>query len=140
MVYFTAEASETDRLSAFGYKTNKTGFSLGTNFEFLNDLRLGVGNSNYYEKIETDSTASTRQKSQEGNYWDSFLNFQFDFDTRNQKFQTSEGIRSQYFIDLPIISETGTLTNTYMYKYFTEFYENNISSFTLLRSSTSIKR
>ncbi len=140
LVYFTAEASETDRLSAFGYKTNKTGFSLGTNFEFLNDLRVGVGNSNYYEKIETDSTASTRQKSQEGNYWDSFLNFQFDFDTRNQKFQTSEGVRSQYFIDLPIISETGTLTNTYMYKYFTEFYENNISSFSLyLRSSTSIK-
>ena len=93
LVYFTAEASETDRLSAFGYKTNKTGFSLGTNFEFLNDLRVGVGNSNYYEKIETDSTASTRQKSQEGNYWDSFLNFQFDFDTRNQKFQTSEGVR-----------------------------------------------
>ena len=54
-------------------------------------------------KIETDTTVFTRQKSQEGNYWDSFLNFEFDFDTRNQKFQTSEGIRSQYYINLPII-------------------------------------
>ena len=31
-----------------------------------------------------------------------------------------------YNLDLPIISETNTLTNTYNYKYFTEFYENNI--------------
>jgi outer membrane protein insertion porin family len=72
-VYFTGESIETDRLTAFGYKTNKTGFSVGTNFEFLNNLKLGIGNSNYYEKIQTDSTASARQKLQEGNYWDSFI-------------------------------------------------------------------
>ena len=139
-VYFTAEAIEIDRLKAYGYKTNKTGFSLGTNFEYLNNLTLGVGNSNYYEKIDTDSTASTKQKSQEGNYWDSFLNLSFDYDTRNQKFQASEGFRSQYFIDLPLLSETATLQNTYIYKYFTELYENNISTASIfLRSSTSLK-
>ncbi len=139
-VNFSAEAIEIDRLSAYGYKTNKTGFSLGTNFELLNDLRIGIGNSNFYEKIETDSTASTRQKSQEGNYWDSFANIQFDYDTRNQKFQTTEGFRSQYFIDIPMISETATFSNTYIYKYFTELYEDNVSSFSLyLRSSNSIK-
>ena len=139
-VYFNAEAIEIDRLSAYGYKTNKNGFSLGTNFEYLNNLRLGVGNSNYYEKIDTDSTASTKQKAQEGNYWDSFLNLSFDYDTRNQKFQASEGFRSQYFIDLPLISETATLQNTYVYKYFTELYENNISTASIfLRSSTSLK-
>ena len=124
-VYFTAEAIEIDRLKAYGYKTNKTGFSLGTNFEYLNNLTLGVGNSNYYEKIDTDSTASTKQKSQEGNYWDSFLNLSFDYDTRNQKFQASEGFRSQYFIDLPLLSETSTLNNSYFYNYFTLLYVNN---------------
>ncbi len=140
LVYFSAEASEIDRLQTFGYKTNKSGFSLGTNFELLNDFRFGLGNSNYYEKIETDSTASTKQKSQQGNYWDSFVNLEFDNDTRNQKFQTTEGFRSQYFIDLPVISETGTFSNTYLYKYFTELYDNNISSFSLfLKSSISIK-
>ena len=66
LVYFSAEAIETDRLTAFGYKTNKTGFSVGTNFEFLDDFNLGLGNSNYYEKIDTDSTASARQRLQEG--------------------------------------------------------------------------
>ena len=140
LVYFSAEASETDRLETFGYKTNKSGFSIGTNFELFNDFRFGLGNSNYYEKIDTDSTASAMQKTQQGNYWDSFINLQFDNDTRNQKFQTTDGFRSQYFIDLPIISETGTLSNTYLFKYFTELYENNISSFSVfLKSSTSIK-
>ena len=140
LVYFSAEASETDRLSAYGYKTNKTGVSLGTNFEYLNNFSIGLGNSNFYEKIETDSTASARQKTQEGNYWDSFINLNFDYDTRNQKFQTTDGFRSQYFIDMPILSETATLTNTYLYKYFTELYENNVSSFSIyLSSALSLK-
>ncbi len=139
-INFSTEAIETDRLSAFGYKTNKTGFSIGTNFEFLDNLRLGLGNSNYYEKIETDSTASTRQKTQEGNYWDSFINLSFDYDTRNQRFQASDGFRSQYFVDLPVISETATLSNTYLYQYFTELYENNISNLSFyLRSAVSLK-
>lgn len=140
LIYFRADAVETDRLKNFGYKTNKTGASAGTNFEFLDKFTIGIGNSNYYERIETDSTASARQKAQEGNYWDSFLNFTFDFDERNQKFQTTDGFRSQYFLDIPIISETATMQNTYIYKYFTELYENNISTASIyLNSSISLK-
>ncbi len=139
-VYFSAEAIEIDRLTDFGYKTNKTGFSLGTNFEYLDNFKVGIGNSNFYEKIETDSSASARQKSQEGNYWDTFANLNFDYDTRNQKFQTSEGFRSRYFLDMPLVSETSTITNTYIYKIYSELYENNISSFSLfLKSTNSIK-
>ena len=72
-----------------------------------------------------------RQKKQEGNYWDTFLNLNFDYDKRNQKFQTSDGFRSTYSLDIPLISETNTLTNTYNFKYFTELYENNISTFSI---------
>ena len=139
-ISFSAEAIEIDRLKAYGYKTNKTGVSLNTDFEYLDKFRLGVGNSNFYEKIDTDSTASAKQKDQEGNYWDSFLNLSFDYDTRNQKFQATDGHRSQYFIDIPVVSETATLQNTYVYKYFTELYENNISTASIfLRSSNSLK-
>ena len=139
-IYFTAEATETDRLTASGYKTNKSGFSLGTNYEYLNNLKVGIGNSNYYEKIETDSTASARQKSQDGNYWDSFFNLSFDYDTRNQSYQTTEGSRSRYFLDIPFISETSTVTNSYILRSYSELYENNVSSFSLLlKSSNSLK-
>ena len=139
-VYIAAQAIETDRLASFGYKTNRTGFSIGTNFEYLDDLSFGLGSSNYYEKIETDSTASSRQKSQAGNYWDSFINLNFDFDKRNQKFQTTEGFRSNYYLDIPIISNTYTLSNTYNYEYYTDLYEDNVSVFSLyLKSVDSIK-
>ena len=134
-VNFNLESSETNRLANFGYKTTKTGFSLGTNFEFYDDLNLGLGNSNYYEKMETDSTASERQKKQEGNYWDSFLNIDFDYDKRNQKFQTTEGYRSQYFISVPIVSETNSLSNTYNYQYYSELYEGNVSNISLYMKS-----
>ena len=138
-VYLNVEASEKDYYKTYGYKTNKTGFGFGTNFELYNDTYLGFGNSNFYEKIKTDNTASTRQKKQEGDYWDSFLNLDLDFDKRNQKYQTSSGFRSYYSLDLPVISETNTLKNQYRYKYYTELYEKNISSFSVfLESANSV--
>ena len=138
-VFFSAQTSETDRLTDFGYKTNKTGFTVGTNYEFLDDLNLGLGTSNYYEKIETASNASARQKTQAGNYLDSFLNLNFDYDKRNQSFQTTEGFRSRYFVDIPVISKTNSLSNTYNYQYYTDLYEDNVSIFSLyLRSVNSL--
>ena len=79
-IYISAEAIETDNFKTFGYKTNKKGINIGTNFEYLNDLRLGIGTSNFYEVIKTNSTASQAQQDQEGNYWDSFVNFDFIYD------------------------------------------------------------
>ena len=122
------ESSEKDLLKTSGYKSNKTGFSISTNFEYLDDLMLGLGQSSFYEKISTNSTASARQKLQKGNYWDSFIFVDIDYDKRNQKFQTSDGFRSFYSIDLPIISETNTLTNTYSYIVYDELYQDNVSA------------
>ena len=85
-------ANETDKLSAFGYKSKKVGGSVGTSFEFLKDVRLGLEGSSFLEDIETVSSASARQKKQEGNYFDTYLNFNFDYDKRNQKFKTTEDL------------------------------------------------
>ena len=105
-------------MSTFGYKSNVTGFSVGTKFEYLDDLKLGLSTKNTIEKITVDSTASTRQKTQEGNYFDSFLGLEFIYDKRNQKFQTTSGFFSNYGLDLPIISETNTLMNSYRLQNF----------------------
>ena len=59
----------------------------------------------------------------------------FDYDKRNQKFQTSDGFRSTYSLNLPIISDTNTITNSYRYKVFTELYENNVSSMNIMLKS-----
>ncbi len=139
-LFFTLDASETDRLTNSGYKFNRTGFDIGTSFEYFDDFYLKLGSSNYYERIETDNTASARQQSQEGDYIDLFINLRGTYDKRNQKFQTSDGFISSYSVDLPYISDTYSLINRYKYKLFTELYENNISSFSLsLRSAHSLK-
>ncbi len=133
------QISETDKLKDFGYKTNKNGFSIDTGFEYFKNLKIGLGTSTFLEKIETDSTASSRQKKMDGNYWDTYTKIKIDYDKRNQKFKTSKGFRSLYNVDLPIISDTNTLTNSYSYKFFTELYEENITSASiLLRSANSL--
>ncbi len=127
-VYTSLEAVETDNFKTTGYKTKKTGVTIGTNFEYLDDFYLGIGNSNFYERIETNDTASARQKAQAGNYWDTFLKLDFNYDKRNQKFQTSSGFRSFYSLDLPIVSDTNTLKNYYNHSYYFDLFEKNISS------------
>ena len=138
-LFFSAEASENDNFNTFGYKTNKTGVRVGTNFEYLNDFYLGISNSNFYEKIETNSTASAMQKKQEGNYWDSFIILDMNYDKRNQKFQTNSGFKSFYSVDLPIISETNTIKNYYNYSQYFNFFEKNFSSISVyLQSANSL--
>ncbi len=127
-IYTSIEAIETDNFKTTGYKSNKTGFSVGTNFELLDDFFLGLGNTNFYEKIDTNDSASDRQKAQAGNYWDTFLKFDFNYDKRNQKFQTSSGFKSFYSLDLPLISDTNTLKNYYNHSNYFSLYDKNISS------------
>ena len=138
-LYISAEATETDNYETFGYKTNKTGASIGTNFEYLNDFYIGLNTSNFYEVIKTNSTASAQQQAQEGNYWDSFIKFNLNYDKRNQKFQTSDGFKSYYSLDLPLISKTNTIKNYYNYSHYFNFFEKNFSSISIyLQSAHSL--
>jgi outer membrane protein insertion porin family len=135
-VSFSVQASEDDKLSSYGYKSTRTGFTIGTNFEYYNDLYLGLATENFIEDINVTSKASNKQKKMAGNYVDSFISLNLNYDKRDQKFATSKGYYSFYNIDLPVLSDTGTLSNTYQYKYFTELYENNNSSFSFLLGSS----
>ncbi len=138
-LFANIQSQEIDQMKNYGYKTNKTGFEIGTGFEYYDDLRLGISTRSFVEKIETDSTASARQKKQEGNYFDTFLNLNFNYDKRNQRYRPTDGFRSKYSIDIPVISENNTVTNTYDFKVYKELYENNVTSFSfLLKSANSI--
>jgi outer membrane protein insertion porin family len=138
-LFVSVEALENDNYKTFGYKTSKTGISIGTDFEYLNDFYVGINNSNFYEVIETNSTASAQQQEQEGNYWDSFIKLNMNYDKRNQKFQTSDGFKSFYSVDLPIISDTNTLKNYYNYSHYFDFFDKNFSSISIyLQSAHSL--
>ena len=136
-VNFNLQSLETDKLTDSGYKTTKTGFGFGTNFEYQDDVVIGLGQNSFYEKIETNSSASARQKSQAGNYWDTFLNLDLDYDKRNQKFKTTDGFRSFYATNLPVISENNSFTNTYIFTYFEELYQDNVTKLSFFAKSSN---
>ena len=131
------EATSIDRSDTSGYKSNVTGFSIGTKFEYLDDLRFGLSTRNNIEKIDVDASASAKQKKQDGNYFDSFIGLDFFYDKRNQKYQTTSGFFSGYNLSLPIISDTNTLINNYNFKIFKELYENNVSTLSFLFKSAN---
>ena len=123
------ESSVADRLKNFGYKSNKTGFSIGSGYEFYDDLYWNTGISSYVEKLDTDSTASASMKKQEGSYFDTFFNQSFSYDKRNQKYKTTDGFISRFTQNIPLISENYTITNSYDYKIYNEWLDENIVSF-----------
>jgi outer membrane protein insertion porin family len=136
---FSAESSVTDRLSNFGYKSSKTGASVASGFELYDDFFLTTGVSTYVEELKTDSSASSNQKKQKGSYFDGYVNYTLDYDRRDQKFQTRDGYRSRFTQNVPVISENFALKNTYDFKVYNEWLNENIATLGLfLRSAHSI--
>ena len=131
------ESTVTDRLKNFGYESNKTGFSVGSGFEFYENLYWNTGLSSYIEKLETDSTASASIKKQEGSYFDTFFNQTLSYDKRNQKFKTSDGYISRFTQNIPLISESYTLTNAYDYKIYNQWLDENVFSFGFFAKTTN---
>ena len=123
------ESTVTDRLKNFGYKSNKSGFSVGSDIEFYDNLYWNTGLSSYVEKLETDSTASASIKKQEGSYFDTFFNQTFSYDKRDQKYKTTDGFISRFSQNIPLISESYTLTNSYNYKIYNQWSDENVFSF-----------
>tara|TARA_Y100000591_G_scaffold186571_1_gene161070 strand:+ start:914 stop:3154 length:2241 start_codon:yes stop_codon:yes gene_type:complete len=129
---FNLQSSETDRLTDFGYKTNKNAVSVGTNFEYLDDLfltpRLELNN----EKIETSSTASTLLKKQEGSYLDITGSYILAYDKRNQRFEPSDGFISRFSQEIPLAyNESQTVVNGYEITNYHEYIENNVLKLSL---------
>ena len=131
------QASENDFMSTNGYKSSLTSLIVGTDFEYLDDLFLGVKTKNTIENLEVGSNASANQKKQAGDYFDSFLNFDLNYDKRNQKYETSDGFYSNFSTDIPVVSESLTFTNKYQYKIFSELYENNLTTLSVNMSTSN---
>ena len=128
-VFASLQSSETNRLANFGYKTTKTGFTLGSKFEYYEDVFISPSLSTYYESLKTDSSASATLEKQKGTYFDTDINYLLDYDRRNQKYQTTEGFRSRFSQSIPLVSDTYGLINGYEFNFYQELMDEMISSF-----------
>ncbi len=113
------ESTSSDNLSSSGFKTSRTGFSIGTGFEQYSDLFVNLDVSAYYEKLETSSTASNHKKKQEGDYLENLLTYRLVLNKLDQNFQPTDGFKLGFKQVLPIYSDDLSIENTINYsKYF----------------------
>jgi len=136
-VNFSAENSSTDNLKDYGYKSNKTGFSIGTGHEYYDNLFIRTGISMFVEKLDTDTTASINIKNQDGSYFDTLFNYTLDYDMRNQRFRPSDGFRSKFSQRIQLLSKSYTMISTYDYNFYHDIFDENIASFKLYTSTAN---
>ncbi len=124
----SVESTNIDKLSDSGYKSTKTGFTIGTGFEQFENVYFTPRISNFYEDLSTKSTASKNLKKQAGSYLESKFSYGLDYDMRNQRFQTTEGFRSNFSQTIPLLSEEYSLGNVYDYKTWYKLPNNMVTS------------
>ena len=129
MVAAGLQSTEIDRMSNFGYKTTKTGFNLGSQFEYYEDFFLSPSITTYYESLKTAASASENLKKQKGTYFDTDFNYTVTYDKRNQRHQTTEGFISRFNQSIPIVSENNAILNGYELNSYHELTDGMIGTF-----------
>ena len=120
--------SATDRTATTGFKSSKTGFSLGTSFEQYEDIYISPSLAVNHEDIEAESTASDSIKKMDGTYITSDFTYGITLDKRNQSFQPTEGYSTSFFQSLPLIQDSSSILNTFNANTWHEISENVIGS------------
>ena len=112
-LFTSFKTTSTDYISDYGYKTNENSLSVGTSFEQYENLYLRPSILTSFESLETTSAATDNLKKQKGDYFDTYFNYALDYDLRNQRYQTTDGYRTYFGQQLPLISEHNEIINTF---------------------------
>ena len=113
-LFTSVRATTTDNLTDYGYKTSDTGVSIATKFEqyenffFKPELDLSI------EDIETNSSATSSLKKQEGKYTDFYFNYGLDYDKRNSTYNPNSGYKTSFYQTLPMISDNNEISNVFV--------------------------
>jgi len=117
-----------DNLSSSGFKNTISNFTIGTGFEYKQDLFFTPLIVFESEDLTTDSTASTALKKQDGNYNTLELDYSFLYDKRDQSFRPTDGFYSNFNQTLPLLSNDYSLSNIYDHKIYHQLTENTVSN------------
>ena len=116
----SVQSTVTDKLKKSGYKSSLNAISLGTSYEQLEDLYFSPSFSISDESLETNSTASSAYKKQEGSYFDMSVDYGLRYDKRNQRFQPTSGFISNWYQSIPLTTDQASIINGYS---LTNYYE-----------------
>ena len=122
------DVSSTDRTATTGYKSSRTGFSLGTSFEQYENVFFSPSISVLHEDIQAESSASSNIKKMDGTYFNADFAYGITLDKRNQSFQPTEGYRINFNQTLPIIQDSSSIMNGFQWSAYHDFSEDVIGS------------
>ena len=105
------ESSTSDFISTSGYKSSRTGLTIGTEFEQFKDFFVNLQISNFYENLETSSNASSILKKQEGDYFENLLSYNVKINRLNNNFQPTDGFVNNFSQTLPLYSDDSSIEN-----------------------------
>ena len=112
MIKTVLESSTNDYMTTSGYKTSRTGFTIGTEFEQKNDLFVNLELSNFYEDLETSLSATDIVKKQEGNYFENLITYSIINNKLDQNFQPTKGFINNFSQTLPLYSDDVSIQNS----------------------------
>ena len=124
----TIESTTTDFFTSSGYKSSRTGFTVGTGFEQYKDVFLNLEISNYYENLETSSTASSVLKKQDGDYFENLITYSLSLNKLDQNFKPTDGSRTYFQQILPLYSEDWSVENSFSQSNYFSVSDNLILS------------
>ncbi len=111
-------STSTDNLGDFGYKVSEIGFSVGTGYEQFQNLFFSPSLRTSIEDLETNSSASKALRKQEGSYNDIYFDYGLNYDLRNSRYRPSSGNISNFYQELPLISDSNDLINTFSFSQY----------------------
>ena len=112
-LFTSIRSTTTDNIADFGYKTSNLGVGFGTSYEQFENLYFRPNFDISYEELETTSAASKNLKKQEGDYFDTYLNYSLDYDLRNNKYRADDGFRNIFAQELPLLSDNSEIVNSF---------------------------
>jgi outer membrane protein insertion porin family len=114
-LFTSIKSTSSDFLTDSGYKTSNFGFSLGTSFQQYEDLYFAPELSTSLEKLKTNNTASSTLKKQAGDYLDIYFNYSLNYDQRDKSYKPTDGFRTLFYQELPLLSENNEIVNSFDY-------------------------
>ena len=122
------ESTVTDKERDYGYKSTLNSISLGTGYEQYKDLYFFPSLSIAGESLTTTASASADYKKQEGSYFDALFNYRITYDKRNSSYQPTDGFRSSFVQNLPVLSDNPNILNGYDITAYKEIIDDMVFS------------
>ena len=85
--------------------------TIGTEFEQMSDLFVSLELSNFYENLETSSSATNIVKKQEGDYFENLFSYALTYNKLDQNFQPTSGFINNFTQTLPLYSDDVSIEN-----------------------------